>query len=68
MDNVVTLTDYKDGNFGNAYGVTFTDGGFESLLSRAIVVVDENGTVIHTEQVPETGNEPDYEAVLNVLS
>ena len=68
LENVVTLTDYKDGNFGEAYGVTFADGGFESLLSRAIVVVDEDGTVIHTEQVSETANEPNYEAVLNALS
>ena len=68
LDNVETLTDYKTGNFGKAYGVTFVDGAFESLLSRAIVVVDKDGKVIHTEQVPEIGNEPNYEAALEALS
>ncbi|MDO1500405.1 thiol peroxidase [Winogradskyella maritima] len=68
LENVVNLTDYKDGNFGKAYGVTFNDGAFESLLSRAVVVVDANGKVVHTEQVPETGEEPNYEDALNALS
>ena len=68
LENVITLTDYKTGEFGKTYGVTFADGGFETLLSRSIVVVDENGTVVYTEQVPETGNEPNYEAALNALS
>lgn len=68
LENVVNLTDYKDGNFGETYGVTFKDGAFESLLSRAVVVVDTNGNIVHTEQVPETGEEPNYEDALNALS
>ncbi|WP_411895543.1 thiol peroxidase [Winogradskyella sp. A2] len=68
LDNVITLSDYKTGNFGTEYGVTFKDSAFETLLSRSVVVIDTDGTVLYTEQVPETGEEPNYEAALNALS
>lgn len=67
IDKVELLSDFKDGNFGKAYKVEFVDGPLKSLHSRAIVVVDENGTVIHSNQVPETVDEPDYGAALNAL-
>ncbi|MBB4072003.1 thiol peroxidase [Leucobacter sp. OH2974_COT-288] len=66
IENVITLSDFRRG-FGAAYGVDMIDGGLSELLSRAIVVVDENGTVIYTEQVPEIGQEPDYAAALAAL-
>jgi thiol peroxidase len=68
LENVISLTDYKTGKFGEDYGVTFKTGGFETLLSRSVVVVDEDGTILHTEQVSETGDEPNYEAALASLS
>ncbi|SHH66052.1 thiol peroxidase [Winogradskyella jejuensis] len=68
LNNVENLSDYKTGEFGQTYGVTFKDSVFESLLSRAVVVVDTDGTILHTEQVSETGEEPNYEAALNALS
>ena len=67
IDKVELLSDFKDGNFGKAYNVEFIDGPLQSLHSRAIVVVDENGTVVHSHQVPETVDEPDYDAALNAL-
>ncbi|MFD2550871.1 thiol peroxidase [Bizionia sediminis] len=67
LDNVVSLSDFKDGNFGASYGVTFTTGPLESLLSRSVVVLNEDGTVLHTEQVQETANEPNYKAALEAL-
>lgn len=67
IDKVELLSDFRDGNFGKAYKVEFVDGPLEALHSRAIVVVDENGSVIHSHQVPETVDEPDYEAALNAL-
>lgn len=67
LDNVINLSDYKTGQFGKDYGVIFTDGPLDALLSRSVVVLDENGTVIYTEQVAETVNEPNYEAALNAL-
>jgi len=68
LDDVVNLSDYKTGEFGETYGVTFKDSVFETLLSRAVVVLDTDGTILHTEQVSETGEEPNYEAALNALN
>lgn len=62
IENVVTLSEYKDDKFSEAYGVRFSDGPLQGLLSRAVVVIDEGGKVIYTEQVAETTNEPNYEA------
>ncbi|MEE2733249.1 MAG: thiol peroxidase [Pseudomonadota bacterium] len=54
-------------SFGTDYGVQFSSGPLLGLLSRAVVVIDENGKVLHTEQVGEIADEPDYEAALAVL-
>ncbi|TLM76637.1 thiol peroxidase [Microbulbifer harenosus] len=54
-------------DFGGDYGVAFETGPLKGLLSRAVVVIDENGKVAYTEQVAETANEPDYEAALAAL-
>lgn len=67
IDNVEMLSDYKTGKFGEDYGVTFADSAFETLLSRSIVIINQDGQVIYTEQVPETGDEPDYNAAIEAL-
>lgn len=67
IENVDMLSDYKTGSFGKDYGVAFTDTAFETLLSRCIVVVDEKGSVVYTEQVGETADEPNYAAALEAL-
>jgi len=67
LDNVVMLSDFRTGAFGKSYGVTFEDGPLAGLLSRSIVVIDEEGKVIYTEQVAETADEPNYELVLAAL-
>lgn len=67
IDKVVSASELRDGSFGEAYGVRITDGGMAGLLSRAVVVIDESGKVIYTEQVPEIVQEPDYAAALAVL-
>ncbi|SEQ96888.1 thiol peroxidase (atypical 2-Cys peroxiredoxin) [Hyunsoonleella jejuensis] len=67
LDNVVMLSDFKTGKFGKDYGVMFVSGGFDGLLSRSIIVTDTSGKVLHTEQVPETGDEPNYKAALEAL-
>lgn len=67
IDNVVSLSDYKTGKFGNDYGLTFTTGGFETLLSRCIVVIGTDGTILHTEQVSEIADEPNYKNALKSL-
>jgi thiol peroxidase len=43
------------------------EGRLGGLLARAIVVIDENGKVIHTELVPEIAQEPDYDAAVAAL-
>lgn len=67
LDNVITLSDFDSGNFGRNYGLTIVDGPLKGLHSRAIVVVDENGKVIYTEQIGEIADEPNYEKALAVL-
>ena len=67
LNNVVSASELRNHDFGKAYGVVITDGPLAGLLSRAIVVIDENGKVIHTEQVPDIVQEPDYASALAVL-
>ena len=67
IKNVVMLSDFKDGNFGKSYELEIVNGPLANLHSRAIVIIDENGSVIYTEQVSEIANEPNYNAALNVL-
>ena len=67
IDNVVMLSDFRAGAFGQAYGLTFTDGPLTGLLSRSIVVLNEEGQVVYTEQVAETADEPNYELALAAL-
>ncbi|MCR9226599.1 MAG: thiol peroxidase [Flavobacteriaceae bacterium] len=67
IDKVETLSDFRDGNFGKTYHVEFTDGPLQGLLSRSVVVINENGEVIYSEQVSETVDEPNYKAALEAL-
>jgi thiol peroxidase len=67
IENVINLSDFKDGSFGKTNGLEITDSVLAGLHSRVIIVVDENGTVIYSEQVPEIADEPNYEAALAVL-
>nr|WP_298002542.1 thiol peroxidase [uncultured Flavobacterium sp.] len=67
LQNVETLSDFKSNEFSDAYGVKMTDGPLNGLLSRAVIVVNPEGNVIYNEQVPEIGQEPDYNNALNAL-
>ncbi|BDW94215.1 thiol peroxidase [Flagellimonas marinaquae] len=67
IDKVETLSDFRDGNFGKSYNVEFTDGPLQGLHSRSVVVVNENGEVVYSEQVAETVDEPNYKAALEAL-
>lgn len=66
IENLVMLSDFR-GDFEKKYQVAFTDTPLKGLLSRSVLVLDEEGKVIYSEQVSETSNEPNYEAVLAVL-
>ena len=65
-ENVVTASAFRD-SFGEDYGVTITDGPMAGLLARAVVVIDGDGNIVHTELVPEIAQEPDYDAALAAL-
>jgi len=68
LDDVVTASDFREGAFGRAYGVRIADGPLAGLLARSVVVLDKEHKVIHRQLVPETVQEPDYEAALAALA
>ncbi len=61
VDQVQTLSDHFDLNFGDSYGVHIKE---LRLDTRAIFVVDSSGTIVHAEYVPEMTDHPDYDAAL----
>ncbi len=67
LNNVVTLSTFRDPNFHRRYGVDIVGGPLEGLTARAVVVLDEHDKVIHSQLVPEIAEEPDYESALNAL-
>jgi thiol peroxidase len=62
--NVTTLSDFRDGNFGKAYGIVMAGGPLAGLLAREVLVVGKDGRVKYVQLVPEIAKEPDYDAVL----
>ena len=67
LNNVVTLSTLRDPGFHRRHGVDIVGGPLEGLTARAVVVLDENNRVLHSELVPEIGNEPNYDAALGAL-
>lgn len=67
IENVVMLSDFSTGKFGKDYGLEITNGPLANLHSRCIVIINEEGKIIYTEQVNEIVDEPNYEAALKVL-
>lgn len=68
LDNIEILSMMRDKQFGRDYGVLIEDGPMAGLTARAVVVLDENNQVIHSQLVPEIAEEPDYEAALKALA
>ncbi|MDP3607707.1 MAG: thiol peroxidase [Methylophilus sp.] len=68
IENVVMLSTFRDtAKFANDYGVNIIDSSLAGLTARAVVVLDENNKVLHSELVSEIANEPNYDAALAVL-
>ena len=67
IENVVNLSDFQAGTFGKENGLEIIDGPLAGLHSRVLIVADTDGKIIHTEQVGDIVNEPNYEAALAVL-
>lgn len=67
LENVVSLSDFRNGSFGAAYGLTVANGPLQGLHSRVVIVLDEEGTVKYTEQVADIKDEPNYDNALAAL-
>ena len=67
IGNVVNLSDFRERNFGKDYGLEMIDGLWEGLLSRVVIVLDESGKILFTQQVKEINQEPDYLEALKTL-
>lgn len=67
LHNVVTLSTFRSRDFHVKYGVDIIDGPLKGLTARAVVVLDENNKVLHSELVREIASEPDYDAALAAL-
>ena len=67
LENVSNLSTFRAPQFAAEYGVAMTDGKLQGLTARAVVVLDENDKVLHSELVPEIGQEPNYDAALSAL-
>ncbi|HBG58145.1 MAG TPA: thiol peroxidase, partial [Porphyromonadaceae bacterium] len=59
IENVITLSTFRDDTFGKNYGLLMTSGPLKGLLARAVVVIDPAGKVRYTELVSEIAQEPD---------
>lgn len=68
LQNVISASEFRDNAFSDAYGVRIVDGPLAGLMSRAVVVLDEKGIVLYSEQVPEIAQEPDYQLALKALA
>jgi thiol peroxidase len=68
LNDVIPLSVFRSPEFGRDYGVTFTSGPLTGLLSRAVIIINRSGKVAYAEQVPEIGQEPDYDVALFALS
>lgn len=68
LKDVIPVSVFRNAEFGKDYGQTITTGPLAGVLARAVVVVDPEGKVTYTEQVPEITQEPDYDAALAALS
>lgn len=67
LKNVAHLSTFRHPEFMKAWGVAIADGPLAGVSARAVVVLDENDKVLHSEMVPEIANEPNYDAALKAL-
>ncbi len=68
LKNVVNLSMMRGRAFGKDYGVQIEDGPLAGLTARAVVVLDADNKVLHTELVGEIGDEPNYDSALKSLA
>jgi len=67
LDNILFLSDMRNHDFANDYGILHMNGKFQGLLARSVVVINTDATIGYTQLVDQTGDEPNYDKVLDVL-
>ncbi len=67
LKNIIGLSAIRHEGFGENYGVQIVDGPLAGMFARAVVVLDENNTVVHEEHIDDISTEPNYEAALRAL-
>ena len=67
IESVKPMSMMRSRNFAKDYGVLLVDGPLSGITARAVVVIDKDKKIIHSELVQEIANEPNYEAALNSL-
>lgn len=67
LKNVAALSMMRSKNFAKDYGVLLSDGPLAGLTARAVVVLDADNKVLHSQLVPEITQEPDYDAAMQAL-
>jgi thioredoxin-dependent peroxiredoxin len=67
LENVTTASSFRSPSFGQDFGLSMVDGPLAGLLARAVVVLNESGTVVHSQLVGEIANEPNYDDALSSL-
>ena len=68
LNDIVFLSDIRNQDFANDYGVLHTNGKFQGLLARSVIVTDSDHNIIHTQLVDQTGHEPDYDKVVELFT
>ncbi len=68
LERVITLSTFRHHDFHEKLGVDIADGPLRGLTARAVLVLDANNRVLHSQLVPEIKQEPDYEAALAALA
>ena len=67
LENVTGLSAIRHAGFGENYGVQIIEGPLAGMFSRAVIVLDENNTVVHREHIEDISTEPDYQAAFRAL-
>jgi thiol peroxidase len=67
LENIIGLSAIRHAGFGENYGVQIVDGPLAGMFARAIVVLDENNTVVHSEHIEDITAEPDYQSAFRAL-
>lgn len=68
IQHVYLASDFRNLGFGKNYGTELIDSAFAGLFARAVVVINKQGKVAHTQLVPQIGDEPDYDSAIKALN